>query len=229
MQVSSSFLDVVSQYFAECIFVPLFLLALIWIWKKWNIDRKRAIVGIGAASILVFNELTYRIFVAIGEGSTYYRMFWIIPIVLVVAAFLVDMIMSVGKIARIVMVLSISVACVMFSTKSGIEWFKVPQNVYQISNDVIQVSDAIMELTGGEPTYMIDDGSVSGTIRQYNAKIKSTDTALYYMDLILLEYYNSIYGKDIQNSIRNNHSRFIVLQKEKKNAVRLVEAKKLQT
>lgn len=223
MQVSHSFLDVVGQYFAECILLPLFVLAIIWIVKKWNKDRKSALAAIGIASIFVFNEIAYRIFVAVGEGSTYYRLFWIVPIALVVAAFLVACVMSMEKGKRLLVLAVILVASFMFTTRSGAEWFDIPENVYQMDEDVVQVADALMELTGGEPTYLMDDGSINNTVRQYNANVLYTDMELYDIELILKGYETNVLARDAQDAIINNHSRYIAIKKEDRLICKVME------
>ena len=223
MQVSYSFLDVFQQYFAECIFLPLFVLALIWIVKKWNKDRKHAFIAVGCASILVFNEIVYRVFVAIGEGSTYYRLFWIIPIALVLAAFIVDNIINMTNGNRMLALVVVAVACVLFSGKTGTEWFSLPDNVYQIDKDVMQVSDVLMELTNGERTYLADDGSISRTIRQYNAKVMNTDTEVYFLDIMMQGYNSNVIGRVVQDVVRDNHSRYFAVKKVDKSIYKTLE------
>lgn len=223
MQVSYSFLDVFQQYFTDTVFLSLFLLALMWIIKKWNKDRKRALIAVGCASILIFNEIVYRVFVAMGEGSTYYRLFWMIPIALVSAAFIVECITSMTQGKCVLALVIVGIACFFFSGKSGTEWFTLPDNIYQMDEDVMQVSDALMELTNGEPTYLADDGSISGTIRQYNAKVMNTDTEVYFLDIMMQGYNSNVIGRVIQDVVRENHSRYFAVKKIDKSIYKTLE------
>lgn len=224
MQVSNSFFDVLRQYLTDCTFLPLFVLVFIWIVKKWNKDRKKALFAVGCASLLVFNELVYRIFVIVGEGSTYYRMFWIIPVSLVLAAGFVECITKLSKIKTVVAFIVAWIACIFLSGKSGVEWFKLPENVYQIDEDVIQVSEALMELTNGQRTYLLDDGSISNTVRQYNPKVMNTNAEYFLLDRILQERNTNALGSVVQDSVKENHSRYVAVQKAKSNVYKVFES-----
>ncbi len=214
MQANYSLWNVLGQYFENSALLPLFVLALIWIINKWNKDRKVAFIAIACGSVLVFNEVAYRFFSAIGEGSTYYRFLWIIPLVLVVAAFLVNYV-TVANAGKQYFVLALTLLAIwMFSGQTGAEWLTLPENIYQIEPDVIQVSDLLMKLTDNQATYLIDDRSISNTIRQYNAKVMCTDMELADMDMILQGNDTNALGKDIQNAINNNRSRYIAINKE---------------
>ena len=224
MQTSHSFIDVVLQYFAEGILLPLAALALVWVYRKWNKDKRQALLAIGMASVLVFNEPMYQLFSAMGEGSTYYRLFWIAPLGLIIAAFAVYGITSLERKKSVIVLVIALVACYMNTEKTGAEWFDVPDNVYQIENDVMQVADALMEVTGGNPTYLIDDGSIGYTVRQYNAKILYTDMGQYDIDLILKGYETNVMAKDAQDAIINNHARFIAVKKSDKMICKILES-----
>lgn len=213
MQVSNSFFDVVRQYFAECALLPVFALSFIWLFKRWDKNARRALIAIGCCCIVVFNEITYRIFGMAGEGITYYRLFWILPILLVTAAFFVDCIMSVSKEKRILMAGILGIFVWMSMPRDGREWFAIPESIYQLDANVIQVADALMETTNGQPVYFIDDGSISTTVRQYDARIMSTDMNMYAMDIILQGYDTNVLAKDAQEAIVKNRSRYIAIRK----------------
>jgi len=224
MQTSHSFIDVVLQYFAEGILLPLAALALVWVYRKWNKDKRQALLAIGVASVLVFNEPMYQLFSAMGEGSTYYRLFWIAPFGLIIAAIVVQGITSLEKRKSILVLVIFLIACYMNTEKTGAEWFDVPDNVYQIEDDVMQVADALMEVTGGNPTYLADDGSIGYTVRQYNAKVMYTDMGQFDMDLILKGYETNVMGRDVQDAIINNHTRFIAIKKSDKMICKIMES-----
>lgn len=214
MQANYSLWNVLGQYFENSALLPLFVLALIWMIKKWNKNRKVAFIAIACGSVLVFNEVTYRFFYTLGEGSTYYRFLWIIPLALVVAAFLVNYV-TIAHAGKQYFVLALVLLAIwMFSRQTGAEWLTLPENIYQIEKDVIQVSDLLMKLTDNQATYLIDDGSISNTIRQYNAKVMCTDMELADIDMLLQGNDTNALGRDIQNAINNNRSRYIAINKE---------------
>lgn len=214
MQTSDSFWNVIQQYFKDCVLLPLFALAMIWLVKNGSKNRKNAFIALVCGSALIFNEAVYRIFAAAGEGSTYYRLFWIVPIGLAAAAFLVDCLLKADAGKRSMALIVSFLALWMFSGQTGTEWIALPETVYQVDADVIQVADLLMQLTDNRPTYLIDDGSVSNTIRQYNAKVMNTDMGLAAMDMILQGNDTNVLGRDIQIAIDNNRSRFIAINKK---------------
>jgi len=223
MQVSHSFWDVVQQYFAECALLPVFMLALVWIVKNWKPEYKKFIIAIVCGSVLVFNELVYRVFVAVGEGSTYYRLFWIVPIIFIIAAFAVETVTSLEKWKQAAVVGISLLAVFMFCGQSGEEWFSLPENIYQVDKDVIQVADTLMELTGGEPTYIIDNGDLSDSIRLYDARIMYADLEEYTLYDILSGDSKRILGRDLTEAIWNNRCRYLALRKDNPFMYKLME------
>ena len=223
MQVSHSFWDVVQQYFAECALLPVFVLALIWIVKKWKPEYKKFIIVIACGSVLVFNELVYRVFVAVGEGSTYYRLFWVVPIILVIAVFAVETVASLEKWKQAAVVCISLLAVFMFCGQTGEEWFSLPENIYQVDEDVIQVADALMELTDGEATYIVDNGDLSETIRLYDARIMYADLEEYTLYYILNGESKRILGRDLTEAIWNNRCRYLALRKDNPFMYKLME------
>lgn len=223
MQVSYSFWDAVQQYFAKSIFLPLFLLAFIWIIKKWIKEKKYVIAAVGCACICVFNGITYRLFDRVGEGSTYYRLFWMIPVILFVAVFLTDCVRNLEKGKKLLVLALICLASFMFTPKTGAEWFELPENIYQLDSDIIQVADALMEVTQGESTYLYALDDIGDDIRQYNAKVMSTGIESFDLELVLRGTYNNMLSRDIQNFILDNHSRYFAVHKQDVQVCKLLE------
>ena len=223
MQVSHSFLDVIQQYFAECALLPVFLLAVIWIVKKWKPEYKKFIIAIACGGVLIFNELVYRIFAAVGEGSTYYRLFWIVPIAFVIAVFAVEAVSLLEKWKQAAVIGISLLAIFMFCGQTGEEWFSLPENIYQIDEDAIQVADTVMELTGGEATYIIDNGDLSNSIRLYDARIMYADLEEYTLYDILNKDSKRILGRDLTEAIWNNRCRYLALKKDDPFMYKLME------
>ena len=224
MQDSHSFFNVLQQYFADSTLLPLFVIALVWIVKKWKPEYKRIVIAMALGSILVFNELIYRIFVMAGEGITYYRLLWIVPIVFIVAVFVVESVTKLRKGAQIIVVCISVLAVVMFSEQITTEKFAFPDNMYQIDNDVIQVADKVMELTNGEPAYFLDNGGLDMSIRQYDARIVYTDNEEYGLWAVIEGESKNVLGSDIIQATHDDRSKYLALRKDEPLAHRLVES-----
>lgn len=225
MQISHSFWNVCQQYFAEGIALPIFVIAIVWLFKKWNKEKRIAFLTILCASVLfVYNEVSYKIFEMIGEGSTYYRLFWICPITLIVSYFIIELVWNVEKTKRVWLVLAIGVTGYMLSTGQLSNWTKIPDNIYQLDNDVIQVADALMEQTGGEMTTLIDDGTLYATIRQYNSKIEFTELYTHQINQLLYTNSAEYLGRYVQDYISLNESEYIAIEKEKMATVKVLES-----
>lgn len=224
MQDSYSFFNVLQQYFAECALLPVFAIALIWIAIKWKTEYRRIIIAILCGSVLVFNEFVYRIFVAVGEGITYYRLLWTMPIVFVVAVFAVENITKIKASRRVTVVSILLLAVFMFSGQSGAEWFSLPENIYQIDEDAIQVADTLMEITGGESTYLLDNGELDMSIRQYEPRVVYTNN----LESGLWEVINgmspNVLGSDIMRATYEDRSAYLALRKDEPLAHKLVES-----
>ena len=225
MQISHSFWNVCEQYFAESIVLPVFLLALLYLLKKWKKEKRIAFYAIAAASLLVlYNGVSHRILEIAGEGSTYYRFFWICPILLVITYGIVELVAYIPKKHRLSVLLVLSLAGYMFSQTQIQSWVTLPENIYQLDDDVIQTADALMELTGGEPTTLIDNGTLTGTIRQYNAKIHMTDLYTNLINEVLYTDKIHYLGRYIQEYMSLNESEYIAIEKERIGTYKLIES-----
>lgn len=214
MQTSHSFLDVFQQYFAGCVLLPVFVLAIIWLYRKWNREKKIALFAIGCMSILtLYNGITYQLADKVGESSTYYRFFWICPIALVISGMLVEIVFLVKRPQRLLLLGTTFVMMFLFSSRPITNWTNLPENIYQLDTDVIQVADTLMELTGGEPTTLLDNGEISQTIRQYNAKINFTEMETYYINHILYTDNVNYQGRVVQQYLTGNWSQYISIPK----------------
>lgn len=225
MQTSNSFWNVCQQYFSESAVLVLFVIALIVLTRDWNREKKIGAFLFGCASmLLLYNELTYRVLVMLGEGSTYYRFFWIMPIMLLVACLVVKIFFSLDVKKRAGLALLLGVAIAFFSARQASDWLHFPENVYQMDEDVMQVADALMEVTGGEPTYLFDNGDLEETIRQYDARVMFTRSEVLPLDAITEGLTTNLLGKDVQEAIRENHCRYIALNKLEKLVCKVMES-----
>jgi len=220
-----SFFQVCKEYFADTAVLPLFAIAVIWLIRKWNKDKKQAFLVTCVISIcLLYNGIVSSLVGKVGEADTYYRFFWICPIVLIVALFVVELLFRTTGTKRLEMIMVLGVAVFLFSSKLPSTWANMPENVYQLDSEVIEIADTILELEDGNLTTMIDNGDISYTIRQYNSQIGFTELALYNIDYVLSGRNSNYIGRFLLEDFANNNSDYYVLKKEKPTVCRVVES-----
>jgi len=224
MQDSHSFFSVLQQYFAGSAMVPVFVMALAWIILKWKKEYRGIVVAILCGSVLLFNELIYRVFEVVGEGITYYRLLWVIPLVLVIAVFAVENISRLKRNRQVVVVSIALLAIFMFSSQTGAEWVSLPENIYQVDKDVIQVADTVMELTNGERVYLLDNGELDMSIRQYEPRIVYTNNLESGLWEVMKGASANVLGSDIILATHNDRSKYLALRKDELLAHKLMES-----
>lgn len=225
MQISDSFFDVCSQFFATGISLPVFLCALLYLYRKWNREKRDFLVVLCITGIcLVFNEGVYQAANFVGESMTYYRFLWICPLALIVVWCIIDLIMLTKKTMQILLVATLIVGLLLFSQRTYTTWFLKAENVYQLDNNVIQIADTIMELTGGEPASLLDNGNVTDTIRQYNANIQYPIGSMYFLYNPLYGINTNYLGRYIQDYLVGTHPRYLALQKDVVETYRVFES-----
>lgn len=224
-----SFFSVCKEYFGDTAILPLVVIAVVWLLRKWNIQKQRAFLLAGGISVLtLYNGVIYYLTGKVGESETYYRFFWICPLILIVAIFLVEIIFSVEGKKRFAM-LSVLLVCIfLFMSKLPSTWVNIPKNVYQIDTEVVEIADIIFELENGNKTTMIDNGDISYTIRQYSSQIGFTELAVESMDYVLSGQNSNYIGRYLLEYFANNNSDYYVLKKEKPDVCRIVESMDLK-
>lgn len=218
MQGIESFIDALSLYITNNILFIVFLVAVIYILKNSNQKQRKYFIAVAVTAIVfVFNGITFAVVKRLGEDTTYYRFFWICPIVLTAAYLMIELFTekAVTKIQKIGL---LAVFCIMLFVNYGQSfngWTSLPSNVYQIEDDIVQLGDLIDEHTGGERTILLANEYVSAHIREYNANIVINPDGMYYLDAI-------INGDNINYSAHNvmvymdfNRSEYIAIEKEK--------------
>lgn len=225
MPNSYSFFSVCKEYFGDTAILPLVVIAVVWLLRKWNIQKQRAFLLAGGISVItLYNGVIYYLTGKVGESETYYRFFWICPLILSVAIFLVEIIFSVEGKKRFAMLSVLLVGIFLFMSKLPSTWVNIPQNVYQIDTEVVEIADIIFELENGKQTTMIDNGDISYTIRQYSSQIGFTELALESIDYVLSGRNSNYIGRYLLEYFANNNSDYYVLKKEKPDVCRIVES-----
>ena len=146
---------------------------------------------------LILNQLTYRIIERLGEGDTYYRFLWIFPVSLIAAW---------GGLRLIEK---------MKSKMEKVIWVTLPENIYQISEDKIQVADLIEEVTGGERVIVYAEDELMYGIREYDANIcLAAEGEREYLYHIITENDSNASGNLMLGILVNAKIDYIVVRKE---------------
>lgn len=159
-------------YFASNALVILAAIGLLW-WSRNQCQRRKLIIYISLLFLAIFNDLVYRlVIVRIGETETYYRFLWILP-VNVMAAYLVIEVVSMLKGWKRGAILVILAGFLMANAMPGISsWTTLPTNVYQLDDEVIEIADMIDAHSGGKRVNVIDsDYTAIWHMREYDDNI----------------------------------------------------------
>lgn len=220
----------VNKYFADTVILPVFAIAIMWILRKWNKDRRTAALLVAVASVLVlYNGVTYAVAERFGETNTYYRFFWICPVVIITSMFVVELLFKMDKKQKLLFSGIMIVGVCFFSSKALVEWTKLPENIYQLDSDVIQIADIIMDLEDGEFTTIVDNGDIKETIRQYDSRIGFTELGEEDLKYMLSGKNTNYIGYYSILQLWQNNPDYVVLKKDKPVISKLVESIGLQS
>ena len=164
--------NVISWYYGNSTPIGLLLIVMtVYLLAKKKEYRYYTVGGL-FFSFLILNQLIYRVITKLGEGSTYYRFLWMFPVSLLAAWFLLKILERVES-GWIKAVCVIMAGCLVFlySGMGTSEWFRLPENIYQMPEDQIQIADLIDEVTDGERVNVYAEDSLLYGIREYNANI----------------------------------------------------------
>lgn len=164
---------VVQQYNGQSI-IPIIILIGILFWvvrEKKNTNYLIVYLGV---LLLTFNEVTYYLIRKLGEGMTYYRFLWMIPMVIISACVIMKLFEMIDSRKRKVFAAGICALC--FAMTSGIsmqQFFQFPENIYQMPQNTVDVCDIIeKDRQEKSPVTVLADNSIMYGIREYNANIQ---------------------------------------------------------
>ena len=143
-------LDMFWQYNGDSLYLAAFAASLGLLYdtdrKKGGTTGKKAVIALGLSILFVFNELAYQLMGRITEAKTYYRFFWMLPVLFLIAYELTVLIASnnKGKMAAAAAVLAVCLV-------SGSNFFFLnrqnlnrPKNIYGLDPDAVTVAEQIM-------------------------------------------------------------------------------------
>lgn len=215
MQNINSIIEVLHSYFAGNVVLLIALLAFIYFVRKngKKVSLYVALVLVGL--LMIFNGVSYWFARKVGEGETYYRLLWILPVTVFAAYFVIELWHAIKGWKKVVFAALGMIVIGLYSKVSLPADLALPDNIYQLDADVLQVADIIEAHSGGKRVSLLDDGSVSYSIRQYNENICDSPGSTYYMDVLLAMQNPNYTGNQIRQFTALTESDYIALQKEK--------------
>lgn len=162
------------NYTGVTVYIPIFLVCVLFCYCTGNKDSKTRLLVISVLSVIcLFNNFSMKIVGKVTELSTYYRFIWAIPVLLVIAYVVTRVVAEREKLLEKLVVLAV-VFVVFWGWKSSFITegsFRLPENAYNLPNDVIGVCKIIEQDKMKECPVVACDLDVQLPIRTYDASI----------------------------------------------------------
>ena len=181
-------LEILSEYEGGRLLFPLYLICLFYL-SKCEKDRSRKILLLWLPLLCLVMFLlppVYQIYGEIDGVRTYYRLLWILPVSLTIAysgvkIFAANLRAGLAAICALVILSGQFV----YSNENILK----AENRLHLPQMVLDISDFLMNETGGEKTMAAMPVGLVQFIRQYNAKILMP----YGREMQMGSYYNEVY------------------------------------
>lgn len=212
--------EVFIKYFGDGKYLIIFIIALVAIAAEERKKENRNLLVYYTAIMfaVIFNPIVIKILLKFITDSVYHRMFWMLPVGIVMAYFFTTLISKVDK-KYMKLIISIAIICViMYSGKIiySKENFKKVNNWYKVSDEYVEII-GILSSIHAEHKKVLTIPDMNAYIRQIDASIKLAyprrPTGDYDRVAILNQYY---YG-DIEvltNSCKANKINIVVFDRE---------------
>lgn len=148
MRNVESVLHMVRTYAGASDYLAVFFLCVIFSFYKGDRYRRREIMIISLFSVvLVFNNYMWRFVGRVMESLTYYRFLWMVPIVLLIAYCITDVIDKAKGILEAGFVILLLGCMVLPAGETYLNKasLSLPETTYDVAKDLIQASDIINE------------------------------------------------------------------------------------
>lgn len=150
-----------------------FLVALVFCFF-WMKDKRKKLFTVSILGCaMIINPIVYRLIGTSFMSGVYWRLFWALPIVIVVAAVLTELTGRISKdwvrfVTAIVLCLTIAAFGERVINRGT---YTLPENDYQIPQAAIDVSDIVLEANEDVTAMIIVPDELVCYIRQYTGKI----------------------------------------------------------
>ena len=168
------FKNVFINYWGGMALFAVYLVAVIYILKTEQGNKKYILGYMPIVALLtVFNPLIVgKIVEKLGLASRYYRFYWILPIALTLSIVLIDMICKSKKVTDKLMIAFLAILLInLAGVKFQYEHDDRRDNVYKVSDEVIEISNIIHDYTDKEQITAYYGLNLMMELRTYDASI----------------------------------------------------------
>ncbi len=210
-----SILKTVQWYFGGNVLLVIAMIALLY-WGNKTKKRKQYIICAVLCFALLCNDLVFLLVKKAEETQTFYRVLWILPITILAAYLMIELANQLEGIRKGVLIILIIGFVWVNINSDWSKWTTLPENVYQINNEWIELIDIIDEHSGGERVNVVDDYSVLWYGREYNDNLCTLGIGDYNLRTIL-EHTNVSYNpEDVRSAVCEAAADYIIIKKAKK-------------
>ncbi|MDO5539807.1 MAG: hypothetical protein Q4F83_07000 [Eubacteriales bacterium] len=176
--------EVFQLYNGDTWFLPLILAAVAWLLVRADQrNRRSALLTIGAACLIVFNDIVFRLVGAVMGTETYYRFLWMIPAIPMLAYAVVDVIVLQKTMVRKIAVV---IAAVVIVAAAGVPYlekgsFKMPGQVQYLHDEAEEICNLISADKEKEHPRVACDFSLVLSLRIQDPTIQNAITRQTYL------------------------------------------------
>ena len=201
-------------------FLAVFFLALVFFYRKSKKSGKKCLIFAVIGAVCFFNPIAFRVICGLGEQETYYRLLWMLPVLIGVGYLCIELLELAEKKYQKWLLIGIMTVLFLLNGNTVLaNLFKFPTNIYQMDEDVIQLADAMEELSGGERVDFLSNGNIEDLIRQYNANICLFMNGTHEVNLMLVNEWTHYGGAYVRQKIAYLHPEYIAIKKATPNIV----------
>ena len=228
-----------TNYWGQIYFFGVFVVAVLWFFLAQKHRLKYFSLYTFFLFLTIYNPVLVKIFFKyFNQDSVYYRFFWLLPVNLVITYLIVHSISCISNCVKRAITLCV-IICMIVLLGSPVKYFSsllnVPDNLYKVSDDLLEVSEYIHQDTDTPNPRVAVSADLLMTIRQYDPTITLTTVRDYalcwqglpdFQYLLANSYYSSeksimdvIYGGDYSNpeafstSIAETATQYLVFSK----------------
>lgn len=209
MTGDNTILTIFQNYFGQTIIGTLFILSVVYCLLTNKKQKKLFLVGILLVVLFVYNDLSRILIEFIGEKETYYRFIWMLPVTLIIAYAITDIVYKYKKWSNKIIFISGMVSIILLNSAYTAlpvrESFELPEDI--ASEEVIEISEIISQSYGSTSDSPAEDMQKKRVavpyeleleLRTYDASISYGISRNAYMYLAENGYYtnNKKYAKE---------------------------------
>lgn len=216
MQEVGSLLEVFQRYFAQDMVFMVVVAALPWLVSELSKKQKLFFSGIILGTLLLFNEVTFRVMKFVGEDETYYRFLWVLPCGCMVAVLVIKIWEQLKeKWQKIALIIVAGVVTFLNSNVNPGAW--LPRDLRYLSEETMLIADMIEKDSDNKVLVNLYDYSdaIYG-IRQYDGNLVLVDDGV--EDVLKSTFEKNdghVAGRILISAIVNNQIEYVYIEKEK--------------